>query len=118
MSRIAAALLFVSATVFGLMHLDGWTFMKFPDTFISGILFGYVYIQYGIHATVVMHSAFDMTACFDLFAEGTGTGLIVFMAVLGAVLLVRSAMRYREYIPDKNLHEPYDGGMLALWERD
>ena len=100
------------------MHLDGWSLMKFPDTFISGMLFGYVYIQYGIHASIVMHSAFDLLATYDMFYDGMGTHPMIVLSVLGAILLVRSLLKFREYIPENNLHEPFDGGLLEMWERD
>ncbi len=118
MSRIALVLLAVSSVLFGLMHLDGWSIMKFPDTFISGMLFGYVYIQYGLHATIVMHSAFDLLASFDLIFDGLGTVPLVFLSVLGAVLLIRSLLNIRGYIPGNTLHEPFEGSLLDMWERE
>ena len=117
MSKAALILLVISSIAFGLLHLDGWSIMKFPDTFISGVLFGYVYIQYGIHSTIVMHSAFDLMAGFDFFCEGLGTVPMTIACILGAILLVRSIIRFREYIPKNNLHEPLDGNLLQMWSR-
>lgn len=118
MSRAALVLLIISSVIFGLIHLDGWSIMKFPDTFISGMLFGYVYVQYGIHATIVMHSTFDMLASLDLLMEGAGTVPLIILSILGFVLLLRSLLRIREYIPKNNLNEPFEGGLLQMWERD
>ena len=118
MSRAALILLIISSALFGLMHLDGWSIMKFPDTFISGMLFGYVYIQYGIHATIVMHSAFDILASSDLLLEGLGSVSLIILSIIGFVLLLRSLLRIREYIPKNNLNEPFEGGLLQMWERD
>ena len=107
MSKVALAFLAVSSVIFGLMHLDGWSIMKFPDTFISGMMFGYVYIQYGIHASIVMHSALDLLASFDLICEGLGTVPVLILSVLGAVLLLRSILKIGTYIPQRTLHEPF-----------
>ncbi len=118
MSRTALVFLILSSAVFGLMHLDGWSIMKFPDTFISGMLFGYVFIQYGVHATIVMHSAFDLLSCFDVFFDGAGTIPLLVMCVLGAVLAARSLFKMKSYIPKNNLHQPYEGSLREMWERD
>ena len=118
MSRAALVLIFISAVIFGIAHLDGWSIMKFPDTFISGILFGYAYVQYGAHTTIFMHSAFDMMVSYDIFYDGLGTVLMIVLAVLGVILLVRSLIDYRKYLPGNNLHEPYEGGLLEMWEKD
>ena len=118
MSKVALVFLVISSVIFGLLHLEGWSIMKFPDTFISGMLFGYVYIQYGIHASIVMHSAFDLLATYDMFYDGMGTYPLIVLSVLGAILLVRSLLKIREYIPENNLHEPFEGGLIEMWERD
>lgn len=118
MSRTAMVFLTISSVVFGLLHLDGWSLMKFPDTFITGMLFGYVYIKYGLHTIIFMHSAFDMIMSFDIFSEWLLIAILGAMTVLGTVLLVRSLLDYRRYIPDNNLHEPFDGTLVEMWERD
>ena len=118
MSRTALFFLVVFSLVFGLMHLDGWTVMKVPQTFASGMMFGYVFIQYGAHASIVMHSTFDMMASFDYLMAGTGTVPLMFLTVVGLVLLVRSLFKIRSYIPDNNLHEPFEGNLIEMWERD
>lgn len=118
MSRAALVLLVISSAFFGALHLSGWSIMKFPDTFIAGMVFGYVYIQYGLHASIFAHSAFDMIASFDMFVEGSGTALVVTLAVLGVVLFVRSMLKFRDYLPSENLHEPFGGSLIEMWERD
>ncbi len=117
MSRIALVFLVISSAIFALLHMSGWSIMKFPDTFISGMLFGYVYIQYGVHASIVMHSAFDLLASFDIFFDGAGTAPLILTALLGAVLLVRSLFKFRSYIPENTLHEPFDGNVIEMWGR-
>ena len=118
MSKVAAVFLFISAMVFGLMHLEGWSFMKFPDTFITGILFGYVFIERGLHVTIFVHSAFDMMSSMEIiFGEVGELPMLVCMA-LGAVLLVRSVFKAKSYIPENNLHERFEGGLLDMWDRE
>ncbi len=118
MSKVALILIIISAFVFGAMHLSDWSFMKFFDTFISGALFGYVYVQYGLHVTIVMHSAFDIMASLDILVDGLGTVPLIIMCILGIILFVRSLLKARSYIPDKVLNEPFDGNHVQMWERD
>ena len=44
-----------SSTMFGLAHLDNWDTWKFFPTFAFGILAGYLFLKYGIFATISMH---------------------------------------------------------------
>ena len=116
-SRAALVLILISAVLFGLAHIDGWSVMKFYDTFVSGLLLGYVYVQYGVHVTIVAHSALDMISSMDLLFGEFGLLPLYFTVGLGAVLMVRSLFKIREYIPKNNLHEPFDGSLLEMWER-
>ena len=117
MSRAALVLIVISSVIFGLMHLDGWTIMKFPDTFVTGLMFGYVFVQYGVHASIVMHSTFDLLACYDTFVDGMGTIPMIAIGIMGIILVVRSAMKYRDYIPKDNMHQPFDGNLFQMWGR-
>lgn len=44
-----------SSTMFGLAHLDNWATWKFFPTFLFGVIAGYLYLRYGLHATIAMH---------------------------------------------------------------
>ena len=32
--------------------------------------------------------------------------------------LIRSILNYRNYIPQKNLHDPFEGKLLEMWEKE
>ncbi len=51
-------LILVSSSFFGLAHL-GWGPWKVIPTFVTGALFGYLYIKVGLHAAIAMHFLFD-----------------------------------------------------------
>ncbi len=51
-------LILVSSSFFGLAHL-GWGPWKVLPTFVTGALFGYLYIRVGLHAAIAMHFLFD-----------------------------------------------------------
>ena len=118
MSWTAFALLVISAFLFGLAHLDGWSAMKIFDTFASGMFFGYIYIQHGIHVTIVAHSTFDLMASFEVFAGDLGMIPMLIALVMGYVLLIRAFVRIREYVPRENIHEPFDGTLFDMWDRE
>ena len=41
-----------------------------------------------------------------------------FMSILGIVLTVRSLLKIRTYIPENMLHEPFEGSLIEMWEKD
>jgi len=60
-------LILVSSGLFGLAHI-GWGPWKVVPTFVSGALFGYLYIKVGLHAAIAMHFLFDYSSfIFDHF---------------------------------------------------
>ena len=116
MSWAAFVFLIISSVAFGLVHLDGWSFMKFPDTFITGLLFGYVYIEYGLHITIVVHSAFDMMSSLEVILGEFGEIPMLATMVLGGILLIRLCFKAKSYKPVRKVHEPFDGGLLEMWD--
>lgn len=44
-----------SAIMFGAAHLDNWGSWKFLPTFGFGILAGYLFVKYGLHASIAAH---------------------------------------------------------------
>lgn len=59
MSKVAVAIIFISALIFGVAHSEGWGWAKVPGALFSGILFGYIYAEYGLYACIIMHTAND-----------------------------------------------------------
>lgn len=62
MSRLALVLIVVSAAIFGFAHQSGWGDWKILPTFLSGLALGYLYVRFGIHASVLFHFAVDYLA--------------------------------------------------------
>ena len=44
-SRVAWILIFGSAIIFGMAHLDGWNAVKVPQAALGGAIFGYTYVS-------------------------------------------------------------------------
>lgn len=75
-------LIVLSGSLFGIAHL-GWGPWKVLPTFIHGLLFGYLFIKVGLHATIVMHFFFDYTAFLpELTGVGNWTYFFFFLTML------------------------------------
>jgi hypothetical protein len=82
-------LILLSAAMFGLAHL-GWGPWKVIPTFVHGLLFGYLFVKVGLHASIVMHFLFDYTGFINEITGIYGpTWLFIFftMLLLGGMFL-------------------------------
>ena len=64
MSRLAVVLIIISALVFAFAHMGSWGFSKVIPVFLSGILFGYLFVRFGVHACIMMHFLTDYMVVF------------------------------------------------------
>ena len=98
MSGAAVTFIFISAAIFSYGHLEGWDVYKLAPTFVSGIALGYLFVKFGIHASIMMHFLTNYLSSFD-WVLGSSTGdviLALFMLgilVFGVIFLVRYARR-------------------------
>jgi len=51
--------LLFSALMFGLAHISLWDWYKVLPTFFSGLALGYLFLRYGIYASIMMHFFID-----------------------------------------------------------
>ncbi|MGA1847714.1 MAG: CPBP family intramembrane glutamic endopeptidase, partial [Thermoplasmatota archaeon] len=58
--RVELLLILFSGSMFGLAHL-GWGPWKVVPTFVHGLMFGYLFVKVGLHASICMHFLFDYT---------------------------------------------------------
>ncbi len=83
------ALILISALSFGMAHL-GWGPWKVVPTFVSGLLFGYLFVKVGLHATIVMHFLIDYLSFVEElagFGEIISSLILLFLAFTGCLLL-------------------------------
>lgn len=85
-------LVLVSSSIFGLAHI-GWGPWKVVPTFVSGALFGYLYIKVGLHAAIAMHFLFDYSNFifyhFEELPYLPYNMLYIFMLLVGGFFLAR-----------------------------
>lgn len=65
-NKSSVTLLIISAFFFGSAHLFAWEPAKFPSVFIAGIILGYVFLRYGIYASITMHFLVDFSGSYSL----------------------------------------------------
>lgn len=82
--RSEVTLIILSSSLFGLAHL-GWGPWKVVPTFVSGLLFGYLFIRVGLHASIVVHFLIDYSG---FLGEITGSGFWIVYIVYYVSLLI------------------------------
>lgn len=122
MSKAAVAAILFSSILFGLAHYDGWGWAKIPGTLFSGILFAYVYAEYGLYACIIMHTANDTFTVFSdiglpfisLISEFALIGIGIF------VIYDWIARPNRELLDFKNMKtfpDKLEGNLIKQWGR-
>ncbi len=52
---ITLSLIILSALVFAIGHILAWDFWKVPQVLVSGMALGYVFVRFGIFASILLH---------------------------------------------------------------
>lgn len=82
----AAALLLLSAILFGYLHVLSWEVgWKFVDTFVGGLALGYLFLRKGLAASILLH--FSINASTVLLTAVGGEANLGATALLGLVSL-------------------------------
>ena len=122
MNKIAVILIVFSSILFGLAHYDGWGWSKVPLTLFGGILFAYVYTEYGLYASIIMHTANDVMLTLSYAGMSLLTVFAEFSLIaLGAIVLIRWMLHpNRELFDFRNMEtfpEKLDKNLKEQWER-
>jgi len=118
--KVAWALIVISAVIFGFAHLDSWNLVKVPQAAISGIIFGYLYCEYGIYVSILAHSTLDCITVAGYIIGNTGSSLISMLLMLCGIVLIliivikvnREGLKHEEWIGE----EP-PPGIRTIWNR-
>lgn len=85
LNKWSVTFLLLSAFFFGSAHLYAWEPAKFPSVFIAGIILGYVFLRYGIYASITLHFIVDFSGSYSYL---NGEFWIIASAVLGIFMLL------------------------------
>ena len=84
--RPEVVLILFSSFMFAIAHAFSWDLYKTIPTFLGGLAFGYLFLKYGLYASIMLHFAFDYISMpMDVFESDAVTiaiGLLI-LAWLG-----------------------------------
>lgn len=111
-----------SSAIFSLAHVFSWDLYKVPPTFLAGLALGYLFLKYGVYASVMLHFFIDyLSFPMDVWpGDGTdmvmGLLLLAFMA-MGAVYLVYYAIRALELFSGRQVLRWGDARPVSAYYR-
>ncbi|AIZ57082.1 CAAX amino terminal protease self- immunity [Candidatus Methanoplasma termitum] len=84
MSRTAVLFIIISSIIFGAAHYSGWDNQawKVLTATIMGLFFGYVFVRFGLYASILLHFITDFWSSFDWIGLG-GIGIILAFLLIG-----------------------------------
>ena len=95
MSATAIILIIISSVIFGLAHFDGWDqYWKILDTLIGGLLMGYVFVRFGLYASILVHFLTNYMSAFGWFGYGV-VGDVAFYVIVVMGIVALSYLFYR-----------------------
>ncbi|MCL2143683.1 MAG: CPBP family glutamic-type intramembrane protease, partial [Methanomassiliicoccaceae archaeon] len=98
MDRFAVVFIIFSAVMFAYGHLSGWDLFKLIPTFVCGLALGYLFVKYGLYASIMLHFLVDYLSSFVWMFDSVAADMllslfILSMVVLGAPFIVLYARR-------------------------
>jgi len=111
-----------SSTMFSLAHVFSWDLYKVPPTFLAGLALGYLFLKYGVYASIMLHFFIDyLSLPMDVWpGDGTdmfmGLLLLAFMS-LGAVYLVYYSIRALELFSGRQILKWGDPRPISVYYR-
>ena len=116
MSQAALVLIVVSAIIFGLAHIEGWSLLKVPQIICCGLIDGYVFVVYGVYATVIAHSALDCLTVLENIMVGASDATGVVLIILGLPMAVLVYKHLKEFIhPEPGLGKEPPASLRDMW---
>lgn len=111
--KLSMMLVVISALVFGYAHEAGWGFSKVIPSFLFGLAAGYLFVEYGLYAAVLIHFVNDYLMAFVwLGGSETLMGLASLgLIALGALATVVLAVKMWRFLKDFRNRPNYPKGL-------
>jgi hypothetical protein len=106
------AFLVLSSAMFALAHVFSWDLWKVPPTFLAGLALGYLFLRYGVYASIMLHFTIDYLSMPLEVWPGEGTDLALGLFLLVAALV---GVVYLGYYTIRAL-ELFGGRTILRWE--
>ena len=107
-----AVLVLASSALFGYAHYAaGWGAWKIVPAAVGGMAFGYLFLKFGLAASIMLHFATDYLSMPMEVFNSTGLTIITGLAIivwlgLGLVFFIYYITRIGEFLAGKKLLEP------------
>lgn len=98
LGRVELFLIVFSSTIFALSHLEGWDVWKLFPTFLTGLGLGYLFVRYGLYASIMLHFCFNFLSAYVIYS-GTLMAtvlvglMIIYILFLGVPFLIIYTIR-------------------------
>lgn len=103
-TRVGVVFIVLSAIIFAAAHVSAWGFWKMIPTFVGGLVLGYLYIRYGIYASIMLHFMTDFISIPMELQRGFSYlfgFLMIAMAILGLIFFVSYSIKTVNYFSKK-----------------
>lgn len=87
MSRTAVALIIISGMIFGMAHYPGWEnqLWKVVTAGIMGVFLGYLFVRFGLYASILLHFVNDYLSSFDWMGVGGFLGVVSLLLLAAGI---------------------------------
>lgn len=86
-SRAAVILMIVSSIIFAYAHASGWGWWKSFTVLLGGLMFGYLFMRFGIHVTILVHLINDFFAVWLIAVDFWFTLPFLLILIFGVLTL-------------------------------
>lgn len=109
-----------SSAMFAMAHVFSWDLYKVPPTFLAGLALGYLFLKYGVYASIMLHFFIDYLSMPMEVFSGDGVilimGLFILVAmIVGVIYLVYYSVRALELFSGRTLWRWTDKRPLATY---
>ncbi len=87
LGRAELFLIIFSSAIFALSHLEGWDVWKLLPTFITGLGLGYVFVRYGLYASIMLHFCFNFLSAFMIYTGSLMATVLIGLTIIYILLL-------------------------------
>ncbi|AGI47033.1 CAAX amino terminal protease family [Thermoplasmatales archaeon BRNA1] len=123
MSRWAWIFLAISAVIFGYAHLGGWGWTKIIDAAMGGVIFGFIYCEFGLYACILAHTVNDTISLISYIGMGDALSSLIYFVIIGAGLallilwLIHPNRKYVRFWEAPWMDDGLPGSIDEQWDR-
>jgi len=86
-SKVSILFLFISTIIFAYAHVGGWGMWKMFPVFAGGLCMGYLYMRFGLHASIIFHMINDYLGVWLVAIPTFGSILEILIILTGIVCI-------------------------------